>query len=58
MKLNIELYLEDGIYGAYIGEECSSGYDCRGTTKEKCIEQLSGYIENRFQELVQTNVSL
>lgn len=46
--LNIELYLEEGIYGAYISEDGSSGYTCEGVTPRECAEQVKEYIIDCF----------
>lgn len=50
-RLDIELYVEDGIFHAYIGEDCSSGYDCVGITPEICARQVKNYIKNALEKL-------
>lgn len=46
--LTLELYVENGLYKAHIGEECASGYVCSGVTPEECAEEVKKYIINSF----------
>ena len=46
--LTIEIYKEGDSYCAYIGEDCSSGYECVGNTPEECAEQAKQYIIDVF----------
>lgn len=47
-QLTIDLYYENGMYGAYIGSDNASGYECNGKTPEECAEQVASYISDVF----------
>lgn len=47
-RIDIELYKEDDFYCAYIGEDGSSGYEIKETTKESCAEGVKQYVINTF----------
>jgi hypothetical protein len=47
-NLNIELYLENNLFGAYISDDYDSGYDCSGKTPEEVGEQVKQYIIDMF----------
>lgn len=47
-NLNIELYLENDLFGAYISDDYDSGYDCSGKTPEEVGEQVKQYIIDMF----------
>lgn len=47
-NLNIELYLENDLFGAYISDDYDSGYDCSGRTPEEVGEQVKQYIIDMF----------
>lgn len=49
-RLDIELYVKDGIFHAYIGEVGSSGYECAGSTPEECAEQVKQYVVDTFHK--------
>ena len=55
-RLDIEIYKEDGLYCAYIGEASSSGYECVGSTPEECADQVKQYVIDIFcREKYETN---
>ena len=45
MELYIELYNENNLFCAYIGDNCGgSGYSIKADTKEERAEQIKDYI--------------
>lgn len=40
---DVKLYKEDDKFCAYIGSDCSSGYECVADTPEECAEQIRNY---------------
>lgn len=50
-NLEIDLYLEDGVYCAYIGAPENSGYKCVGKTPEECAENVKQYLIDEFNWL-------
>ena len=51
-RLDIEVYLEDGVCGAYIADNAGgSGSVCEASTPEECGRQVGQYIESLFYPL-------
>jgi hypothetical protein len=49
--LSVELYNEEGVFGAYISDNNGgSGYDCKGRTPEECGQQVAQYIVDMFYQ--------
>lgn len=45
MRLDVEIYKEGNVYGAYIGDNCGgSGISVEGSTPEELSENLKPYI--------------
>ena len=51
MELNLELYKENDLFYAYLADCNSSGIKCKGNTPQECIEKLSLYLENYFEQI-------
>jgi len=50
--LNVELYKEGKVYGAYIGDNGGgSGIDVKGSTPEEAAEELKPYIADYLHKL-------
>lgn len=44
MDINIELYCENGVYGAYLGSDGGSGIDVKGNTPQELSQNLAPYL--------------
>lgn len=53
--ISVELYVENGIYGAYIGDDCGSGYKCEADTPTEVAEQVKEYIIDYFKDNLNEN---
>ena len=42
----VDLYENDGYYRASIGLENASEYECSGTTKEQCLQEVMDYLRD------------
>lgn len=46
MQYTIELYKADGMFCAYIGQDCGSGYEIRECTESECARRVAAFLEN------------
>ena len=46
MNYTIELYKEGGMYCAYIGTDCGSGYEICESSKSECARKVAEYLED------------